>query len=51
LTCAAVAFELCPDPAEGGQRSVVIECEPDDVFLLGLGIRLRRVLAKLIERD
>jgi len=37
---APVALELGPDPAEGEQRPVVIEREPDDVFFLRLGIGL-----------
>ena len=47
----SIAFELGPDAGEGGQRSIVIEREPDDVFFLGLGVRLRRVFGKAVERD
>ena len=32
---ATVAFELGPEPAEGEQRSVLIEREPDDVLFAG----------------
>jgi len=29
-----VALEFGPDAGEGGQRLIVVEAEPDDVFLL-----------------
>ncbi len=48
---AAITPELCPDASESGQRSVVVEREPNHVFLLGLGVRLRRILGKAVERD
>ena len=47
---ATVALELGPDAGEGDQRPVVIQREPDDVLLLGLGVRLRRVFGEAVER-
>src|SRR5258708_18087437 len=48
---AAITPEFGPDTCEGGQRSVVVEREPNNVLFLGLPIRLRRVLGKAVERD
>src|ERR1700730_8117495 len=48
---ASVAFDLCPDPDEGGQGPIIVEGEPSDVVLLRLWVWLRRVLGKAIERD
>jgi hypothetical protein len=45
---ATIAFEFGPESAEGEQRAVIIEREPDDVLLLGLWVRLRRILRKAI---
>src|ERR1700730_10984945 len=47
---ASVAFELCPDPGEGGQGPIIVEGEPNDVLLLRLWVCPRRVLGKAIER-
>src|SRR5450631_1431927 len=44
----AVTFEFGPDSGEGEQRAVVVQCEPHDVLLAGLQIRLRRISAKLL---
>ena len=46
----AVALEVGPDAGEAGQGPIIIDREPDDVFLLGLRIRLRRVFSEAIER-
>jgi hypothetical protein len=48
---APITSELGPDAREGGQRSVVVEPKPHHVFLLGLGVRLRRVLREAVEWD
>jgi len=49
--CAAVALVLGPDTGEGRERSIIIEPEPDDVFLFGLGVRLWRVFREAVERN
>ena len=48
---AAITVERRPDASEGEQRSVIVECEPDHVLFLGLGVRLRRVLGEAVDRD
>jgi hypothetical protein len=45
----AVARELGPDAGKAGQRPIVIDREPDDVLLFGLGVRLRRVFSEAVE--
>jgi hypothetical protein len=45
----AVALELGPDASKAGQRSVVIDREPDDVLLFGLGVRLGCVFSEAVE--
>jgi hypothetical protein len=45
---APVAFELGPDASEGERGPVLIEGEPNDILLFGLGVRLRRVF-RIIE--
>ena len=47
--CATVALELGPDAGEGRERPIVIEREPDDVFLVGLRVRLGRVFGEAVE--
>jgi len=38
----AITFELSPDATECEGRPVLLERKPDDVFLFGVGVRLRR---------
>jgi len=47
---APVALELGPDAGKGRQRAVVIQRGPDHVLFLRLGVRLRGVLGKAVER-
>jgi hypothetical protein len=42
---AAVAFELSPYTGEGRERSVIVESELDDVFLVGLRVQHHFALA------
>jgi hypothetical protein len=46
---AAGALELCPDPGEGSQRSLVVQGKPDDVLFLRLWIGLGSVFRKIVE--
>jgi hypothetical protein len=48
LLRASVAFELGPDASEGGQRSVVVECEPYTSFFLVSGFGSGAHSAKLL---
>jgi hypothetical protein len=48
---APVALEFGPDASEREQRAVIVEREPNDVFLFGLGVRLRRILGETVRRD
>jgi hypothetical protein len=48
---AAVAFVLGPDAGESAQRTVFIDCKPDNVLLFSLGVRLWGIFCKAIERD
>lgn len=47
---AAITLELSPDSRKASQRPIIIDCESDDVLFLGLGIWLRRILSKAVER-
>jgi hypothetical protein len=47
----AVTVEGCPDAGKREQRSILIQCEPHHVFLLGLWVGLRRILGKAVGRD
>jgi hypothetical protein len=49
--CAAIALEFGPDAGKGEQRPIIVEREPDDVLLLGLRVRLRRVLREAVHWD
>ena len=40
---AAIAFVPRPNAGEGGERPIIIEGEPHDIFFLRGGIWLRRV--------
>lgn len=40
---AAVASKLGPDASEAVEGTILVDCEPDDVLSLRLGIGLRRV--------
>ena len=46
-----VASELSPDSGERTKRTVLIERKPDNVFLLCLRIRFRRIFREAIQRD
>src|ERR1700757_5162096 len=46
-----VIVEGRPDASKGEQRPIFIEREPDHVLLLGLRVRLRRVLGKAVGWD
>jgi len=46
-----ISVERGPDASEGEQRPIVIEREPHHVFLLGLGVRLWRVLGEAVGRN
>jgi hypothetical protein len=41
-------IEFGPDPGEREWRAIIIEREPDDILLFGLGVRLRRVLREAV---
>jgi hypothetical protein len=44
---AAITFEFGPDTSKRERRAIIIiEREPDDILLFGLGVRLRRILGK-----
>ena len=45
-----IALEFRPDAREAGERPIVIDGEPDHVFFLGFGVRLRRIFSKAVER-
>ena len=45
---ATVALELGPEPAEGEQRSVVVQREPNDVLLFRFRVWLRRVFREAV---
>jgi hypothetical protein len=45
---ATIAFEFGPDPGEREWRAIIIQREPDDILLFGLGVRLRRVLREAV---
>src|SRR4051794_23192740 len=47
----SVALELGPDAGEGEERPVVVEREPDDVFLSGLRVWLWSVLREAVGGD
>ncbi len=47
---ATVAPEFGPDATERRERSVIVEREPDHVFLFGPRVWLRRIFAEAIER-
>jgi hypothetical protein len=51
LTWGHVAPELGPEAAEGEQRRILIEREPNHILLFGLGVRLRGILRKAIRRE
>lgn len=40
---APVVLEFGPDASEREQRAAIIDREPHDIFLFGLGVRLRRI--------
>src|SRR3954471_9470430 len=46
----AVASELSPYPAEREQPSILVEGEPNDVFLLGLRVRFGRIFGEAVGR-
>jgi hypothetical protein len=48
---APIALELSPEPAEGEQRSVVVQREPHDVLLFRFRVWLRRVFREAVCRD
>src|SRR5213075_267548 len=48
---APVALELGPNAREAGQRPIIIDCEPDHIFLLGLRIGLRCVFGEAVGWD
>ena len=48
---APIALELSPEPAEGEQRSVVVQREPNDVLLFRFRVWLRRVFREAVCRD
>src|SRR5215216_1540720 len=48
---ASLAPEFGPYPREGEQRAILIEGEPNDILLFGLGVRLRRVLSETVRRN
>lgn len=48
---ATVAFELRPDAREGEQRSALIECEPNHVFLFRRRVGLGSVFGEAVRRD
>ena len=43
---AAFPIEDCPDAGKGEQRAAFIERKPNDVLLLGDGIRLGRIFGE-----
>src|SRR3981189_1708116 len=45
---ASVALELGPNASEGERRTVIVKCEPHDVFLLGVRVGLWRVFGKAV---
>jgi hypothetical protein len=45
---AAISPELGPDASEGSERPIIVRREPDHV-LLGLRVRLRRILGEAVE--
>ena len=47
---AAVTLELRPDTSERSKRPIIVQREPNDVLLLGLRVRLWRVLGEAVER-
>src|SRR5688500_12171458 len=49
--CAAITIERRPDASEGGERSVVVDDEPDYVLFLGVRVRLWRIFRKAVEWD
>ncbi len=50
-SCPAISVERGPDTREGGQWPLVIQRKPDGVLSLRLGVRLRCVFGKAVERD
>jgi hypothetical protein len=48
---AAIAVERRPDAGEGGEGTIIVEREPDDILFLGLGVRPGRVFGEAVERD
>ena len=47
----AITFELSPDATECEGRPVLVERKPDDVFLFGVGVRLRRIFGEAVRRN
>ncbi len=48
---AAIPPEFGPDSAEGAQRPILVQREPNNVLLFCLRISLQRVFSKAVERD
>src|SRR4029077_5470689 len=47
----AITIERRPYPGESEQRSILVQGEPDHVFLLRLWVRLWRILREAVRRD
>ena len=48
---ASVSLEFGPDASERKQRAILIQGEPHDVLLFGVGVRLGRVFREAVRRD
>jgi hypothetical protein len=48
---ASVSLEFGPDASERERRTILIEGEPHDVLLFGVGVRLGRVFREAVRRD
>ena len=48
---ASVSLEFGPDASKREQRAVIVEREPYDIFLFGVGVRLGRLFREAVRRD
>ena len=48
---ATITFEFGPYPGEREWLAIIIEREPHDILLFGLGVRLRLIFREAVGRD